>query len=287
MSSNLSKSAMLASLTIRRWQGTLTDRKVSSEVASAHNVSERRAGKYRKHAIDVDAPSFRAVLTSANELRHKHYWHTLPWGQDGARILTAVNFDTYSNDIRHLTALFDEATRAFVRDFPMLKASAQRELNGLYNEADYPRDIARKFGVDLSIMPLPDAKDFRVSLSQEAVKTIRASIEDELQRTTAAAMQEPYQRLYDHIARMVERLSDPEATFRDSLVSGLSELCAALPGLNLTNDQRLTDLTSKAAALIVGIDAQHLRDSPAVRSDVAKRAAEIQNVMGAFMGAQS
>lgn len=283
-SSNLSKSAMLASLTIRRWQGTLTDRKVSGEVATAHNVTERRAGKYRKHAIDVDAPSFRAVLTASSDLRHKHYWHTLPWGQDGARILTATNFDTYSTDIRHLTALYDEAARAFVRDFPRLKESAKRELNGLYNEDDYPRDIARKFGVDLSIMPLPDAKDFRVALSQEAVKQIRGDIEAELQRTTSAAMQEPYQRLYDHVARMVERLSDPENTFRDSLVTGLAELCAVLPGLNLTGDARLSELTTKAAALIAGIDAKQLRDVPAIRADVAKRAAEIQNVMGAFMG---
>jgi hypothetical protein len=297
----LSERAMLASLTIHRWQATLTDQKVTSAVARQHDVTTRRAGKYRKNAIDVDAPTFRAVLAASSDIRHTHYSYTLPWGQDGARILTTANFDKYSAAMRQLRAAYERAVDTFALDYPRLVEAARTELNGLYNERDYPRNIRARFGIDLSIMPLPDAGDFRAALPDDVVTDIRAGIETELENTVATAMREPYERLYAHINRMVERLTDAPAaptkkskgkksepkapTFRDTLVTGLADLCDILPGLNLTADPRLEELRQKSAALIAGIDAQTLRDKPKVREDVAKRAHEIQDLMAGFMGA--
>jgi len=287
MTQKLNERAMLASLTISRWQATKTDKKITREVADRHAVNERRAGKYRKFAIDVEAPSFKATNSAASAIRHEHYFQTLPWGQDGARILTAANFETYSAKMRSLRADFEQASDDFASDYPRLCENAKRELNGMWDASDYPRDIRRKFAIELSIMPLPDAADFRAALSDDAVSTIRSSIEAELAKTTALAMRDPYERLYQHIERMTNALKDPKGIFRDSLVSGLDELCRLLPRLNLTSDPKLDELTAKAQGLIQGIDAQQLREVPAIRASVAQRASEIQDAMAAFMGAAS
>lgn len=282
---SLSERAMLATLNIRRWQAALTDKKITTEVATHHAVSAKRAGKYRKNAIDVEAPSFMAVVGAASELRNKHYFYTLPWSQDGARILTTAIFEEYSAEMRKLRRAFERTVKAFVDDYPLLKLAAKRELNGMYNEADYPTNIAAKFGVDMLFMPLPDSEDFRASLSEGTVAEIKEGIQAELQRTTQLAMREPYERLYAHITRMVERLSDHKAVFRDTLVTGLADLCAILPGLNFTGDERLDDLRKRAEKMIVNVDPQHLREVPAIRRSVARQAAEIQQLMAGFMGA--
>lgn len=281
---SLNTRAMLTSLSIRRWQATRTDQKITTEVAEKHSVNARRAGHYRKHAIDVDAPSFKAVASAASDLRHKHYDLTLPWGQDGARILTATMFETYSNETRKLRAAFERAAAAFVADYPRLCASARAELNGLWDAKDYPSNIAAKFGVEITIMPLPDADDFRVALTDDVTDEIKANITAELAKTTEAAMKEPYQRLYDHVSRMVERLRDPEGVVRDTLVTGLADLCAILPGLNLTNDPTLEDLRKRAETMVTGLDAQQIRDSDTVRIATANKAAEIQSLMSGLMG---
>lgn len=281
---NLNTRAMLASLRISQWSATRTDKKVSREVAAQHAVAERRAGHYRKHAINPDAATFKAVVTAAGAMRTKHIDYTLPWASDGARILPAALFAKYTDDMRELRAAFNVAVSNFVRDFPALKDAARVELNGLYNENDYPSNMAAKFEAKTTIVPLPDADDFRVKLPDDAVATIRADLEEEVTRATETAMREPYERLYAHISRMVERLSDPKHTFRDSLVGGLAELCELLPALNITGDTRLEVLRTRAQSLISGIDAQTLRDSPTVRESVAKRAQEIQDTMAAFMG---
>jgi hypothetical protein len=282
--SSLSERAMLVTVNVRRWQAALTDKKVTTEIATTHAVSAKRAGKYRKNAIDVDAPTFKAVASAASELRTQNYFYTLPWSQDGARILTTAVFEEYTLEMRKLRVVFEHAVKDFVDDYPALKNAAKRELNGMYNENDYPTNIAAKFGVDVSFMPLPDAQDFRASLADGTVQQIRHSIEAELQNTFQVAMREPYERLYSHISRMVERLSDKDGVFRDTLVTGLADLCAILPGLNLSADPKLDDLRKRAERMIANLNPQDLRDLPAVRRDVARQAAEIQNLMQGYMG---
>jgi hypothetical protein len=275
---------MLASLNVRRWQASLTDKKISAEVATHHAVNEKRAGRYRKNAIDVNAPTFKAVAETASELRNTHYYYTLPWSQDGARILTTAIFEEYSAEMRTLRLAFERSVAAFVQDYPLLKRAAKLELNGMYNEADYPTNIAAKFGVEIVFMPLPDSEDFRASLPEVEIAHIKEGIQAELQKTTHLAMRAPYERLYTHISRMVERLSDPKGVFRDTLITGLADLCAILPGLNLTGDPQLEELRKRAENMIAHVQPQDLRDVPALRSDVARQAAQIQHLMAAFMG---
>ena len=98
-------------------------------------------------------------------------------------------------------------------------------------------------------------------------------------------MRDPYERLYQHISRMVTRLSDPKGVFHDTLVTGLAELCAVLPGLNITNDPLLDDLRRRSERMIQNIAPQDLRDQPAERRNVARQATEIQRLMAGYMGA--
>src|ERR1700692_3711456 len=137
--SKLNERAMLASLAVSRWSAARTDKKVTAEVAKRHEVNAK-VGHYRKFAIDVDAPTFKAVGTAAGDIRNRHYFYTLPWGQDGARILTALSFEDYSKEMRKLRTVFEGAVEKFVVDYPHLKENAKRELKGLYDESDYPRD---------------------------------------------------------------------------------------------------------------------------------------------------
>jgi hypothetical protein len=136
-------------------------------------------------------------------------------------------------------------------------------------------------------MPLPDSQDFRASLSGDTVADIKKDIQMELEKTTQLAMREPYERLYNHISRIVMRLSDKEGVFRDTLITGLADLCAILPGLNLTGDPQLEDLRKRAERMIANLDPQDLRDRPSVRRDVAREAAQIQHLMAGFMGPAS
>jgi hypothetical protein len=282
----ISEKAMLSSLNMGGWDAKRSDKRAAREVADHHKVNQSRLA-VRKEAIDTKAPSYQAVKQAMSEMRQAHYDLTLPWGRDGAQILTAVLFDNYCEKMRACQAKIRKAVAAFAEDFQALKSAAKRDLNGLYNESDYPTNIKAKFSCEFFITPIPDAEDFRVSLSEDAVDEVKRQIIESNQTMIAEAMKAPYERLYAAINRMVERLADPKGIFRDTLVSNVSELCQILPGLNLTNDPKLDDLRKRAERMIEGIDPQELRDDRKVRRSVANQARQIQDVMASFMGAPS
>lgn len=277
----LNERAMLVSCKVSVWPAAKTDKKVSAKVAADHAVTERRAGKYRKNCINVDAPEFVAVKKAAGELKTAHYRLTLPWHDDGVRILPSLAHPEYTATMRNLRATFDDRVAEFVAAYPQLVADARIELNGLFCEEDYPEDIAAKFGASVRFAPLPAATDFRAAV--DGADEIRAQIEEGVADAVAAAMRDPYQRLFDAISRMVNRLGDPKAVFHDTLVSNVADLVAILPALNITGDEQLAALTQDAGRLIAGVSAQQLRDAPDVRAKVAAEAAAIERAMAAFM----
>lgn len=278
----LNERAMLVSCKISVWPAAKTDKKVSAKVAADHAVTERRAGKYRKNCINVDAPEFVAVKKAAGELKTAHYRLTLPWHDDGVRILPSLAHPEYAATMRNLRATFDDRVAEFVAAYPQLVADARVELNGLFCEEDYPEDIAAKFGASVRFAPLPAATDFRAAV--DGADEIRAQIEEGVADAVAAAMRDPYQRLFDAISRMVNRLGDPKAVFHDTLVSNVADLVAILPALNITDDAQLESLRRDAARLLGGIgSAQQLRDDPVARASAAQEAAAIERAMAAFM----
>ena len=279
----LAERAMLVSLRMSCWLPGTVDRAITEKVAADYSVSARRAGSYRKYVIDPDTPSYRAVRRALGDLRTRYYWHTLPWAHHGARILPAVSFAQYSDDMRKLSGRFTDAVDAFTGEWPRLTTLAVAQTNGLVKESDFPADIRARFGVDLQVMPIPTVGDFRVSMSDADAAALKAQMElgvqTQIREALALAAREPYERLYKHVARMTERLSNPDASFHDTLVTGLRDLCAMLPAMNLTDDAQLDALRDLADKMVANVTPAQLRDVPVIRERVAKDAEQLKQLI--------
>lgn len=283
--SNISTRAMLINLSITSWTARKHDKKITSEVAANHNTSES-AGRYNKNLLPMDSATYKAVTQAANAARTAHYEQTLPWSDEGSRILPAANYIEYSTRLQRLHNEFDNAVAAFIADYPTLQNNAQRLLNGLYNAEDYPSvaELRSKFSFSTKVLPLPDANDFRVSLDEDDVQAIRSEIERNVQDSINAAQGDLYERLFSAVSRMVDRLSDDKAIFRDSLVINLRELCDIIPRLNLTGDANLEALRVRIEKSLASFEPDDLRDDKALRASVAKMASKVQADMAAMMG---
>lgn len=281
---NLSDRAMLAALSISVWTARRYDRKISDEVAKGHNTGTN-AGRYNKNLLPVNSEAYKAVIQASGAARTSHYNLTLPWSDEGSRILPAKNFAHYTEVMRQHRTEFETAVAEFVQAYPQLQAYAKTYLNGLYDDEDYPSpaSLPWKFGFALKFYPLPTGSDFRVNLADSDVEAIRQQIESDTQNAIVAASQDLWRRLHTGVSRMVERLADDKNIFRDSLIENLKDLCELLPRLNLTNDAKLTDMCSEVQDKLTIYDPQSLRDSKKLRSQVATEADAIQQQMAAYM----
>jgi len=280
---NLSSKAVLVGIAISGWQARKYDRKISAEVAQQHAATSD-AGRFNKCLLPGGAESYDAVHKKGRELRTFYYENTLPWSKDGQRILPTANYDKFSSGVRAFRRDYEFLAREFVREYPILKEDARLLLNGMFQESDYPDPSAMmgKFSVAVETLPLPSAADFRVDLGQSEIERIQAELQARLQHEFTNANKDLWDRLSLAVANIKGRLQVPDAKFHDTLISNLQDLVNLIPNLNVTGDANL-DAMLKRCEVLISHSPNTLRNDTVTRAEVAQQAAEISEIMSAYM----
>lgn len=284
----LHEKAMLVKLSISQWSARKLDKRASKTVQSHYGNSED-TGRYSKSLVAKHA--IKTVQKAANAARSAHYENTLPWNDDGSRILPAANFDEYSKIMRGHHAEFDNAVSDLCDNYSSYVTQAAYDLNGLFNEDDYPDDIRGKYKFDVTVDPMPSAEDFRVALHGDDVNRIQADIEARTKVAQTKAMTDLWDRVHKAVSHMAETLSQPDKVFRDSLINNLCDLTQILPRLNIADDPNLERLRRDIEEKLCNYTPAELRQSKpnsmmnTSRKDAADAAADIMTDMAAYMGA--
>jgi hypothetical protein len=263
--------SMLVDLTIHRWTATKHDKSVSAEVERTHSAKE--AGRYNKQLIDK--AHLQDVDESGAQIRQYHYKHTLPWTDKGARLLPSKLFFEYRDGLSKLKDQRRQSVQEFLTRYPDLVAQARTRLNTMFEPADYPTvgTLRTAFDVEIEIMPMPDAGDFRVDLAHEVQDEVRAQILDSLRERQNRAMRDCWQRVREVVGNVAKQCGNPKGRVYDSLMDNVRDLSNVLDGLNVTEDPRLSNIAEEMRGLYV--PPQRLRISPSIRSDAARKAEQI------------
>ena len=265
--------AMLVNLTIHQWTARKHDRKATREVDQAHGAND--AGRYNKLLVDKEA--LKPVQSCAAALRELHYTLTLPWGDNGDRVLPSVLFEDYTTQIRNAREKYMNVVRDFVSEYPNLVQAARKRLGTLYEPSDYPAasQIEDRFGAKVGFSPIAAAEDFRVDVGAENVAEIRAEISREAEARLKEATAACWLRVREVVERYALRMSDEKGRVYDSMVDNARDLVKLLPALNLTNDPELTRVAQEIELRLLPTTIGQLRSSATARQKVAEAANDI------------
>lgn len=282
--SKLSQRALLVSLNISQWDARRLD-KAETEAVEIKHGTVKRAARVHKSLLP-GAATLDAVHKASAKIRSEVYKNTLPWSE-GMQIIKAEGYLPFADKMRGMRDEWEQLVRDFVADYPRLVQDAQRSLGTLFNADDYPDQstVAERFSMNTRYLPVPDANDWRVDLGDENVAELRASVEEQVREAQQAAMNGAWGKLHEVVQRAQERLADPKAIFRDSLVDNALDVCAVLKTLNITDDPKLEAVRRKVEQVMSQHNVGTLRKDAAVRSNTASRLAEINKRMGAMYGA--
>ena len=281
---NLSDRALLVQLSISQWTARKFDKKVTNDVANTHGVASS-AGRYNKALLPMNDLLDR-VHKKSTYIRTKFYENTLPWGMEGTMMLPSANYLNFVTDFRKEKNEWLYLVSDFKNHYGQLLMDAQRLLGSMYNSADYPTEyeLDKKFSIDMAMFPVP-ATDFRVQIASDELSRIQQDVEARVKNAQQQAMNEVWTRLYDRVKNMAEKLADPKAIFRDTLVDNLRDQCDMLTRLNFADDPNLEALRSEVESnLLKHPDA--LRNDPDLRRDKAAEAKAIMDKMSVFMNPQ-
>jgi hypothetical protein len=232
----ITEKAMLARLKISRWGASKHDRAISEQVAVQHQA-DPSMGRYSKRLVARERlEEIRQIATRA---RHHHYENTLPWLDDGARILPAANYFDY-----------------------------MAQQNALKADDVDPMPTAEDFRVALSE---DENARIREQIQGRLDQAVDGAMHDVWQRMFTA-VEHMVERLR---AFEVDQDGKVKNTFRDSLVDNVRSLVELLPKLNITGSNQLEDMRHRLADELCQIDTWDLRQDQSQREQVASKAEAI------------
>jgi hypothetical protein len=269
---------MLVRLSISQWSARKFDRKVTKKAVSEFNAKDT-AGRFNK--VLMTSPSLEKIQKLSAETRRDHYELTLPWFDDGSRILPSKMFFDYTQKIAKHRECFQEYVKEFIVDYPSLIESAKNFLGDMFSEDEYPdaKIIASKFDFDTFVFPIPSKYDFRVESLNGDLDKIKRDIESRVNNQVKEAAKDLWNRLYDAINTFVERLSDNNAVFRDSLIGNIQDLTGIIGKLNITNDENLTSVVDEIVNTLCGYSPESLRKIPSLRQSAADTGRKILQII--------
>lgn len=270
----LTKTAMVLNLQMSCWLGYRFDRSASEKLTDDASAA-RDSARVNKHIVPKEflAP----IITARGSVQTHFYLKTLPWKDNGDRLIMRTGFMPFVEEHQALAAKFDAAVEQFLdHDYLVAQDQAQFRMGELFKADDYPtaNELKHKFGVNLDIDAIAQAYDFRLSNNEEA-----------MQHRVTQAIGALWRKLADPLERYAEKLAEPDAIFRDSLVGNLRQVVELIPSLNFTEDPDLEAMRVKIESELAGWDAKDLRENKEARSQVADTARSIMEDMRGFMTA--
>lgn len=278
MTNPLYDRAMLAQLNITQWTAKKHDKKVSAE-ATAHNHAKSNTGEFRKKLLPMNS-ALEAVHSKTNDVRNRFFYgQTLPWGNNGARLLASTNYMEFTSEYRKLNNTWLSLVERFLNTYENARSMAAFSLGNMYRPEDYPslEKVRAKFSMALEIDAVP-ATDFRClpsSLPQAEIDALSAQAESRVLAGQATAERALWDRLRERVQHIADKTATPDGKFQDSMIEGTEETCLLLPKLNFNDNEALNMLCAEVRTHLCKNDPKVIRVDLLARNDTHEQAMRI------------
>lgn len=280
---SLHDKCLLVDLTIASLTTSRTDRGITADVLR-RTAGDSDAGRWVSRLWPKEA--LEPITQHDGATRKLHQQMTLPWLDNSKRILPTPVFHEYMDIMRQRRPEREKLVKEhFIDHFDTWIHKARLMRGTAFNPTEYPTrtGAAASFSFKVEAEPVPHRDDFRVRLAGPDLDEIQAGLEDRLATAARIARNDLIARITDPLVKMVERLADPEAKFRDSLVGNLRDIARAIPGLNVTGDPGIETVRKQIEASLAGLDPDILRESTSDRTRAARQANAILATMAPWM----
>jgi hypothetical protein len=270
---NISKECLILNLQISSWQGYKLDRVTTAKVTNEAGAKSD-AARVNKHIVSKECLT--KITTAEGRVRVHFYDATLPWKDNGDRLLPRKNFVGFIQQHEKLVGEHKQAVRDFLDggEYETAREQAEFRMGELFNPEDYPsvEDLRSKFQIKLDIDAVSRAYDYRLE-SNDAM----------IQARVNSAIANLWKRLADPLEKFAERMNDPDGKFRVNTIENLREMAELTKELNFTGDEELDRIRQEIENKLAGYAADDLRKDDTLRASVGAEADRILDQMRGFM----
>lgn len=278
----LADRALLVRLARKRLRTTIRDKNLEGAVRAQANDDSITVSK---HLFRDRNSKVRDLMRKYDEVYVYHKENTLPWMDNGMRLLRSDRYMEYMEGVRRHIAEVEQLLPTVVDNWEQLVADDMAERGAAAQRDEYPQayDVAEMFAIDVQCFPLPSAKDFRVDVDDET----KAALGRALEQAEERGRLEVVKMMLTPIQKAVEKLRVPigeeGAIFRDSLVENIREGVAQAKALNISDDPQLIatiEEVEQAVSTAIGEDKKAIESLRLNQTQRSKAADQLDSILG-------
>ena len=232
--------------------------------------------------LDNKHKAYKAVTAAKTAIRN--YWidHTLPYPEDGVRLLRQSDVASFTAHMDDLRMRLHGTVIGLENAYQELRQKARRDRGSLFRESDYPATLVGLFDVAWefpSLAPPEWLLTRNPELYQQQAARIAARFDEAARMAEDAFLAELtglVQTLQDKLAGKADGVAK---RLHDTNVSDLREFFEKFRRLNIHSSEALDAIVTQAEKALTcnglfdlgGVSADQLRESPALRQAVATR----------------
>jgi hypothetical protein len=280
----VARSAMMVDLHISVYSGRKQDKATQGEVTTAKGSGSKKAASVYKNLF-AECKELDDLTKFQARARAEHYRLTLPWNDQGARLLPTASLLEYQQIMGRYRNEFERLVDAFLDKYDTLVAAAAFQLGTLFDRKEYlsRAQVALRFRMESSFTPLPTSGDFRLDVESTVQRELIEQYERRMEAKLAQANQDSWSRLHEALLRLSDRLVIEEdgkkRKFHDTMVTGALELCDLLTVMNVTHDPELEKARRKVEEVLSGVTPKELRDEHSTRVQTKQ---QVDAILDAF-----
>ena len=243
---NIFKSSCLLQLSTSVWTGSK-----ALDPASMEKLGSSEWIRGKKNLID---PFYIGpVKTTCMKARKFINKHALPFPLTALTLIPKESITKVEEGLKEHEIEYWNHVESFIEHYELARDEASRILGDLYQEADYPTDIRRKFKFEWRyvILDTPKKSSILPPAIYEQEKTKFRSLMEEARETAMLALREEFAGLIGH---MVDRLANDDKgkpkIIRGSMVKTLNEFFDSFEERDLFEDTQLRELIEQAKAVV-------------------------------------
>jgi hypothetical protein len=239
-----------------------------------------------KKLLDTSHPAYKAVTRIFSQCRA--YWKTItvPFPQDGVRLVKLEVLGQFNDDMARFRQQLDQAAAALDEVYYSMRAAARHSLGDLFDESDYPMSLSGAFEINWeypSIDPPEYLRDVNQRIWNEQREIANARMTEAVQMAEQAFAAE-FGKL---LGKIVERLTPNELgeskRFEDVTVENLKGFFDKFNFLSVGSNDDLERLVKQAQDILDGKDADTLRSDGYVREVVKRDLAAVSQQLDALL----
>lgn len=271
---SIASSAMLCELSISQWAGRKKDKRASEQVAQ--NAHAKRGAASVNKMLLADCQELIAIGKFVAQVRQSHYAMTMPWSDTGLRLLPTQQYFKYHEQITALQNEFERLTDDFLDAYRWEISRAQIALGDLFDVDDYPtvESLRGKFAFRINYIPLPESGDFRVDVGNEQRAVLQTHYQNTYQRFLESAMRDVWQRTYDALTNLCERIdwkdNETRKRLHESTFDKVLDMIDMLKACNVTGDNQMEALRLKLEDTFRGVTTEGLKEDQALRVETRR-----------------